>query len=796
LGKVVEKLKIVGVDCPSCIYGIEKKVLGVKGVLSFRADYISGEAVVEYDDEYTSLNQIVKAVREAGYDVVKEYLEVFTEVEGEEVYILENRFKKIPGVIDCRISPVSGVMRIVYNSYTVSREILEGYLKKFGIEFSREVVKKVGFVVPHDVQMYVRFTAFVLALIAIVYHNLGVLAKISLPLWIYRDFLFFSISTIVILLNIDIVFKGLRSLAKLSPSMESLIMLSSLSSYLFSVAIMLGFLKNSETFFEASAGVLGFVGLGKFIESRIRGRVAEEIERFGGFLKGKVKLVKGSVVEEVDVEKVSVNDIVEFKAGEKILVDGVVVDGWGYVDESAFTGESMPRLKKAESRDPVFAGTVLVSGYLKVRVTRVSRDTVLSHIVETVKESLFTKPRIQVVADRIVGYMTWVVIVLSLITFIYWFTRDSIEKAVLFMASVLAVTCPCPLGIAIPMIYAIAVYRLTKLGLLIRRGDVFEKALAIDTAIFDKTGTLTIGKPSVDKVLVFNSSEEEIMKIVCSAESRSEHPLASAIMRYCRDRGYVYSEPSKYDHIPSLGIVAEVNNSEIVVGSEKLVTEMGIAIPEDIENLVVGYRKQGYTVIFIGLNKILSGVILLRDSVREDVVEVIDFLRKRNVKTVIASGDSRETVEVITKNLNIDEFYSALTPDDKIEFVDELQKKGFKVMFIGDGVNDAGAISRSFLGIAMGSGSDIAKIAGDVVIINDKIKSLKILAMFSEKVRRKSIENLAWAFIYNLTLVPIAMGALYSIGITLRPELAALAMIASDISVVLNSLTLMKSSIG
>lgn len=796
MGKVVEKLKIVGVDCPSCIYGIEKKVLSVKGVLSFRADYISGEAVVEYDDEYTSLNQIVKAVREAGYDVVKEYLEVFTEVEGEEVYILENRFKKIPGVIDCRISPVSGVMRIVYNPYTVSREILEGYLKKFGIEFSREVVKKVSFVVPHDVQMYVRFTAFVLALIAIVYHNLGVLAKISLPLWIYRDFLFFSISTIVILLNIDIVFKGLRSLAKLSPSMESLITLSSLSSYLFSVAIMLGFLKNSETFFEASAGVLGFVGLGKFIESRIRGRVAEEIERFGGFLKGKVKLVKGSVVEEVDVEKVSVNDIVEFKAGEKILVDGVVVDGWGYVDESAFTGESMPRLKKAESRDPVFAGTVLVSGYLKVRVTRVSRDTVLSHIVETVKESLFTKPRIQVVADRIVGYMTWVVIVLSLITFIYWFTRDSIEKAVLFMASVLAVTCPCPLGIAIPMVYAIAVYRLTKLGLLIRRGDVFEKAIAIDTAIFDKTGTLTIGKPSVDKVLVFNSSEEEIMKIVCSAESRSEHPLASAIMRYCRDRGYVYSEPSKYDHIPGLGIVAEVNNSEVVVGSEKLVTEMGIAIPEDIENLVVGYRKQGYTVIFIGLNKVLSGVILLRDSVREDVVEVIDFLRKRNVKTVIASGDSRETVEVIAKNLNIDEFYSELTPDDKIEFVDELQKKGFKVMFVGDGVNDAGAISRSFLGIAMGSGSDIAKIAGDVVIINDKIKSLKILAMFSEKVRKKSIENLAWAFIYNLTLVPIAMGALYSIGITLRPELAALAMIASDISVVLNSLTLMKSSMG
>jgi Cu+-exporting ATPase len=795
LSKVVERLKIIGVDCPSCIYGIERKVVGIKGVLSFRADYISGEAIVEYDYAYASLNEIVKAIREAGYDVVKEYLEVFIDVEGEEIHSLESRFKKIPGVIDCRISPVSSIMRIVYNPYTVSREKLENYLKKFGIEPSREVVKRIGFEVSHNVQKYTRFTAFVLALIAIAYHNLGILTKISLPLWIYRDFLFFSISTIVVLLNIDIVLKGLRSLARFSPSMESLIALSSLSSYLFSTAIMLGFLKSSETFFEASAGVLGFVGLGKFIESRIRGRVAEEIERLGGFLKGKVRVVRDSAVEEVDIENVSVGDIVEFKAGEKILVDGVVVDGWGYVDESAFTGESMPKLKKAESRDPVFAGTILVNGYIKVRATRVSRDTVLSHIVETVKESLFTKPRTQVIADKIVGYMTWIIIILSLATFIYWFTRDSVENAVLFMASVLAVTCPCPLGIAIPMVYAIAVYKLTKFGLLVRRGDVFERALAIDIAMFDKTGTLTIGKPAVDRVIVFNGSEEEVMKVVCSAESRSEHPLASAILKYCRDNGYVYNEPSKYDHIPGLGIIAEASNSEVVIGSEKLVTEMGIAIPEDIKNLVAGYRKYGYTVIFIGVNKVLSGIVLLRDNVKEDAIDVIDFLRKMGIKTVIASGDSRETVEVVAKNLKINEFYSELTPGDKIELVEELQRKGFKVLFVGDGINDAGAISKAFLGMAMGSGSDIAKIAGDVVIMNEKLKSVKIMMLFSDKVRRKSIENLIWAFIYNLILVPIAMGALHSIGITLRPEIAAVAMILSDVSVILNSLTLARSKI-
>ncbi|MCC6046446.1 MAG: heavy metal translocating P-type ATPase, partial [Ignisphaera sp.] len=756
--RVVEKLRIIGIDCPSCVYGIEKRVFSVRGVLSFKADYVSGEAVVEYDSDFCSLSDVAKAIRDAGYDIEKDYLELYTSVESEEAYSIESRVKRVPGVIDCRISPVSGLMRILYNPYTTSREELKKYLERLGVEFTEKASEKLRLEATDAKQKVIRLSAFALALLTIVYHNIGIIASVHPPLWSYRDFVLFSIASAVIMLNIDTVSKGLKSLTRLSPTMDSLIALSSISSYLFSIVIALRFLGGSETFFEASAGVLGFVGLGKYIEARLRGRAAEAVEKLGGFIKGRVRVVKGSYVEEVDVERVSPGDVVEFKSGERVLVDGVVIDGWGYVDESTFTGEATPRFKTSEKRDPVFAGTVLVSGYIRVRVTRASRDTVLSHIVETVKESLFTKPRTQLIADKIVGYMTWVVIVLSIATFIYWATRSSIESAVLFMASVLAVTCPCPLGIAIPMVYAIAAYKLASLGVVIRRGDVFERALKVSIAIFDKTGTLTVGKPAVEKVVVFNGFEEDVIGKVCSAESRSEHPLASAVLKFCRDRGYAFAEPSRYDHIPGLGIVAEVNGEEVVVGSENLVIEMGIAIPEYVKSLVAEYRRQGYTIVFAGLNKVLSGVILVKDGIREDAVRVVEFLKKRKVKTAIASGDSTDTVKAIARELKIDEIYSELTPDDKTQLVEELQKKGSKVMFIGDGVNDAGAIGKAFLGIAIGSGSDIAKIAGDVVIMSERLRDIEMLITFSEKVRRKALENLAWAFIYNLTLIPIAMG--------------------------------------
>jgi len=794
--RIVEKIKIVGVDCASCIYGIERRLSKVNGLISFKADYVSGEAVIEYDSDIVTLYDVVKAIRDAGYDVEKNHINLYVEIEDEERYYIENRLRRFPGVIDCRISPVSGSMRIFYNPYTLSYEDIKQYVKQLGIEFS-DVVKELKLRFYDRRYMYLRIASFVLALFSIVYHNLDVFGY-RVFLWSYKDFILFSIATTVIILNIDIIIKGFKSIARLSPTMESLIALSSTSSYIFSIFITLGFIGHFETFFEASSGVLGFVGFGKYIESRLRGKVTEAIDRLSELRRGMVRVVREGFIEEISVEKVLVGDIVEFKAGERILVDGVVVDGWGYVDESMFTGEPIPRFKTSEKRDPIFAGTILVSGYIRVRVTRASKDTVLTHIIEMVKEAQFTKPKVQIIADRIVGYMTWIVIALSIVTAIYWFfIHGDLEKAVLFPASVLAVACPCPLGIAIPMVYAIAAYKVASIGLVIKRGDIFERILSINTAIFDKTGTLTYGKPVVDKVIVVNNVDEKtLMGFVCSAEARSEHPIASSIIEYCKKNGYLYNDPSEYDHVPGLGIIAKVDGVEVVVGSERLVKEMNIEISNNMNDIIMNSRLNGYTTIFVGLNRTLSGLILIKDIVRDDAKKVIDFLKKINIKTVMATGDNRETAEAIAKEIGLDEVYSELTPDDKAELIEDIQRNGIKVMFIGDGINDANALGKAFLGIAMGGGADISREAGDAIIANNKLETVKQLYYFSRKVKRKSLENLAWAFIYNLILVPIAMGFLYNIGIVLRPEMAAIAMIASDISVVLNSLTLLKIKPG
>ncbi len=794
--RIVERVKIIGVDCASCIYGIERRLSRVNGLISFKADYVSGEAVIEYDNDIVMLHDIVKAIRDAGYDVEKTHFNLYVDVEGEEIYSIESKLKKFPGIIDCRISPISGSMRMFYNPYTLSSEDVKRYVKQLGIEFS-DVAKELRLRFDEHRYMYVRVVSFVFALFSIVYHNLDVFGY-KMFLWGYRDIMLFSIATAVIVLNMDIVIKGLKSIARLSPTMESLIALSSMSSYIFSVFIMLGFIGHFETFFEASSGVLGFVGFGKYIESRLRGKVTEAIDRLNELRKGVVRIVREGFIEEINVENVMVGDVVEFKAGERILVDGVVVDGWGYVDESMFTGEPIPRFKTSEKRDPVFAGSILVSGYIRVRVTRASRDTVLTHIIEIVKEAQFAKPRVQIIADKIVGYMTWIVIALSIATTIYWFfIYGDLEKAVLFSASVLAVACPCPLGIAIPMVYAIAAYRVASMGLVIKRGDVFERILSVNVAMFDKTGTLTYGKPVVDKVIVLsNMDEKTLMSLVCSAEVRSEHPIASSIIEYCKKNSYLYNDPSRYEHIPGLGIIANVDGIDIVVGSEKLVKEMNINVTDNVNDIVVNSRANGYTTIFVGLNGTLAGLILIKDIIRDDAKEIIEFLKKINIKTTMATGDNRETAEAIAKETGLDEVYSELTPDDKAELVENIQRNGVKVMFIGDGINDANALGKAFLGVAMGGGADISREAGDAIIANNRLKTVKQLYYLSRKVRRKSLENLAWAFIYNLILVPIAMGFLYHIGIVLRPEMAAIAMIASDISVILNSLTLLKNKLS
>lgn len=792
-----ERFRLVGVDCAACIYSIRRSLQRLEGITGFEADANSGEAVVVYDPRRVSTKDIARAVRDAGYDVEKTQLQVYIDLEDSEIPGFERYVSNIEGVVECRYSPITKVAMILLNPLTVSEDELLNEIKEkfpYSKKISEEVVEIME---KRESTEYLRkLASFVAGLSAVIYHGLMSFG-IEPPFSEHGTTLLFALSTLVIALNLDVLSKGLKSLVRGTPTMDSLVSLSSLTTYVYSSAVFILSRGSGETFFEASAGVLGFVAAGKYLEERLRRRASRALTRLVELASRTARVVDPEGrVREVSVDSVKPGEIVEVKAGERIPVDGVVVEGYGYVDESMFTGEPTPKMRSSKLRDAVLAGSLLVSGYIRVRATRVGDDTSLAYIIRAVREAQFYKPSIQRLADRIVGFMTWAVLLLSIITFTYWFMVEkfTVGEALLFAVSVLAVTCPCPLGIAIPMVVSLASIKATQLGLLIRRGDALERILQVNTAILDKTGTLTTGSPEVISFTQLNGFEPRtVLEHACSAELRSEHPLGKAILDYCSTTGVVPREVSEYNNIPGLGVVVKLGDAEVAVGSHRLIEKLYGNNLGELASIIDEMSSRGRTVVVVALNGSIAGVFEIGDKLRPESKEFVSFLKKMGIKPILATGDSEGTARAISSELGIEIVYAELRPEDKVELVESLQSKGDRVMFVGDGINDAASIGRAFVGVAMGRGSDLSKEAGDILVVNNNLSSLIDLFKLSRRTRRKSIENLAWAFAYNLILVPIAMGALYrSLGLMLRPEAAAVAMMLSDISVVLNSLTLLK----
>ncbi|MEM4567057.1 MAG: heavy metal translocating P-type ATPase [Sulfolobales archaeon] len=791
-----ERLRIIGIHCASCLYAIQKSLSRVRGVLEFKADITSGDALIKYDVSLTKLSEVVKAIRDAGYDVLKNSFYLAIPLDEEEVSAFEDFVSELEGVIECRASSIAGLANILYNPLTTSQEVLTNAIRlKYpsAREVSEEAAGLNGSSRGEDLML--SLTSFTLGLTSVAYHTVGTFG-VSLPFWTVREYLLFITATAVIILCSNILSRGIRSLLRGTPTMESLVTVSSISSYFFSLLILFGIIHAEETFFEASAGVLGFISAGKYLEERLKGRATEELRKLVKLQEGKVRVIRNGSTAEVDVSEVVPGDLIEVRAGEKIYVDGVVVEGYGYVDESTFTGEPLPRLKTSERADVVLAGTTMTSGFIKVRATRVGDDTNLAYIVRAVKEAQFYKPAFQRIADRVAGLLTWVVLALSITTFTYWFLLGNVgmSRSVLFAVAVLVVACPCPLGIAIPMVVSVATIKAAKSGILVRKGDVFERILSVDSVFFDKTGTITVGEPALLDVITFNEfSKDELIEYVCTAERRSEHPLAKAILKQCNNLEINDVGVEDYEHLPGLGLIARVNGVEVAVGSEKLMEELGVRLDNSVEDVVENITSKGFTAIIVAVNREVAAVMKVGDTVRSEVVDVVKYFKNLGLKTALVTGDSRRVGEAVVKTAKIDLLYAELNPEDKAELIDELQKRGSRIMFIGDGVNDAPAISTSFVGVAMGAGANISREAGDVVIVSNNLKSLIALHQLSRRVRRKGLENLLWAFMYNVVLLPVAMGVFYtSVGLALRPELAAAAMMLSDISVILNTLTLVR----
>jgi Cu+-exporting ATPase len=532
--------------------------------------------------------------------------------------------------------------------------------------------------------------------------------------------------------------------------------------------------------------------LGRLMETIAKGRTSEAIKKLIG-LRAKTAIVirKGTEVE-IPVDDVQVGDVIVVKPGGKIPVDGEVVEGESYVDESMVTGESIPNLKK--SGDNVVGATINKNSVLKFKATRVGKDTLLFQIIKMVEEAISTKPPIQRLADRIVANFIPVVLGVALLAFVYWnffgtvSGMDNTLFAFIAAISVVVIACPCAFGLATPTALTVGMGIGAEQGILIRNGDALEKPRKVTTVIFDKTGTLTRGEPAVTDIVPLKIDEKELLAIAASAEKGSEHPLAEAVVKKAVESDVKILESKKFEAITGKGIKAKVNGKSVIIGNRLLMQETGHSI-DGIESELQRLENEAKTAIIVSENGSVAGVLAIADPVKDTSMVAIDALHKMGKKVAMITGDNKRTAQAISKKLSMDRVLAEVLPQDKAIEVKRLQDEGEIVAFIGDGINDAPALAQADVGIAIGSGTDVAIESGEIVLIKDDLRDVVAAMQLSNKTISKVKQNLFWAMIYNAILIPVAAGVLFPFtGIVFRPEWAAGAMAFSSVSVVTNSL--------
>jgi Cu2+-exporting ATPase/Cu+-exporting ATPase len=545
---------------------------------------------------------------------------------------------------------------------------------------------------------------------------------------------------------------------------------------------------DGEVYYEAAALILAFVITGRYIEARAKHGTGEAVKKLLEMQPQEASILRGGGEVRVPLGEVRVGDVVVVRQGERIPVDGIVVKGKAYVDESMFTGEPMP-VERSE-RDPVYAGSLVTNGWLHIIATRVGSSTTLAQVAKLVSQAQAGKLGLQRIVDRIAGLFTWIIIAIAIATFTIWYlvVGAGFERSLIFMASVLLVACPCALGLATPTAVVAGVGVAARQGIIVRNVVSLERASEVNIVAVDKTGTLTVGKPVAATVIPASGfREDDVLEHAAIAEKWSEHPIAKAILEEYRSRcGRLPRDPDSFESIPGMGIVASLDGESIAIGNSKLMKGFEVNT-EELEGEALKLMGEGATVVYVARGSKLLGLVAVSDRIRDGVVEALWDLKRRGLKAIMLTGDKSVTAKAVAAKLGIDDVYAELDPEAKSEVIRELQRKGYKVMMVGDGVNDAPSLSKADLGVAMGTGADVSKEAGDVILVQPDLKKIPILLSIAGKVRRRIYFNLFWAFAYNVILVPIAAGALTPLGITLRPEMAAAAMALSSITVTLSS---------
>ena len=610
------------------------------------------------------------------------------------------------------------------------------------------------------------------------------------------NLVFFALATPVQFVAGYRFYRGfLDAIRNKSANMDVLIAIGTTAAWAYSVVVtflpFLGVtLTEKGTYYDTAAVIIGLILLGKYLEEIAKGKASDAIRKLMDLAPRTARVVRDDREEEIPVDQVQVNDLVIVRPGERIPVDGVVVGGLSAVYEAMITGEPISAEKKVG--DTAIGATINQTGLLRIRATHVGADTTLNQIIKLVEDAQASRAPIQRLADRVAAVFVPAVVGIAALTFFLWSVPlgESVAHALVFFIAVIIIACPCALGIATPAAIMVGTGKGAENGLLIKGGEYLEKAHKLTTVVFDKTGTLTKGRPSVtDVVRVGGLSDDVILRLAASAEKGSEHPLGEAIVRAAAERHLRLEDPTDFEAIPGQGVRARIGDRHVLLGNRTLMASAGIPA-HAAESVLESIEEQGKTAMILAVDGKVAGVIAVADTLKDHSGAAVRALKAMGIEVIMLTGDNRRTAEAIARQLGIDRVIAEVLPAQKVDVIKELQKRGQVVAMVGDGINDAPALAQSDVGIALGSGTDVAMEAGGIVLIKDDLRDVVASIQLSRRTVRKIRQNLFWAFFYNTALIPIAAGVLAGIGIVLNPIIAGAAMGFSSVSVVMNSMTL------
>ena len=805
---------VEGMTCGSCVARVERAIRKRDGVGEVNVNLATTHASVDFDADKTSAHEIFDAVRQKGYTPVADTVSfsVHGMTCGSCVARVERKLKKLPGVLSATVNLATERAEVTYLSALTGFDDMAQAIARAGYEAVADAADESGgssrerSQSPADIEAQslkqslwlaaaLTLPLFILAMARMIP---GVEASLTalMPAWAWTWVELALATPVQFYAGRRFYRHGWAELRHLSPGMNSLVMIGSNAAYFYSVVALLApslFPQGTaHTYFDAAGMIVTLILLGRYLEALAKGRTSQAIRKLVSLQAKTARVLRGGRTEDVPVEQLVQGDLVQVRPGERIPVDGEVTEGSSYVDESMITGEPVPVAKAGD--DKVVGGTINKNGTLTLKATAIGADSVLSQIIRLVEQAQGSKPQVQQFADRIAAIFVPIVIGVSALTFALWLGIGSVAAlsfAFVAAVSVLLIACPCAMGLATPTAIMVATGKGAEMGVLFRKGTALEQLATVDTVVLDKTGTLTRGRPELtDLKAVEGFDDATLLKLAGAAEAASEHPIAEAVVQAARSRVQSLPEASAFEAQPGLGIEATVDGRRVQIGADRYMHALGI----DLAALRFEYEALGQaakTPLFVAIDGQLAGVLAVSDPPKDESAATIRTLHDLGLEVAMLTGDNEATARAVASTLGIDRVLAEVMPDGKSAEIQRLQQAGQRVAFVGDGINDAPALAQADVGVAIGTGTDVAVEAGDVILMRGDLFGLVNAARLARRAMRTIRMNFVWAYGYNVILIPVAAGVIFPFtGFLMNPAVAAGAMSISSIFVLTNSLRL------